>query len=224
MKRCSLSTLLVFFVFIVSGGIAHAAVITADLIQNSSGGYGTGTISYEKYASSFVGSITVSGLTKDMVYQMKLEGQPAGDSVGNANLGSVGRWWVIDPGDPSGWGGRNTTDTGRLAEEAAGNTVLGYLLFDYFTATGSDQTINFYADWSYHTAGTDERGGIVMPDGDYLATFLLTENGAPWGSPLLARDIEFGVGTAPVPEPGTLLLLGSGLAGLVGYGRRRFGK
>lgn len=34
-------------------------------------------------------------------------------------------------------------------------------------------------------------------------------------------NLRFG---APVPEPSTLLLLGSGLAGLVGYGRRRLKK
>ena len=35
---------------------------------------------------------------------------------------------------------------------------------------------------------------------------------------------NFTYNNAPVPEPSTMMLLGSGLAGLVGYGRRRFKK
>ena len=207
-------------VFFPLGSVSFAAVI--GLEQNSTGGYGAGTLSYDCCGPSFMGSLTVSDLTEGMVYQMKLEGQPADDPVGNANLGSVGRWWVIDPSDPSGWGGRNTTDAGRLIEEAAGFTVLGYLSFDYFTATESEQTINYYADWSYHTAGVDERGSIVMPEWSYQATFLLTENIAPYGSPLLKKDISFDV-PCVVPIPSTVLLFGSGL-GLVIFGRRKFKK
>jgi|GEM_PF-3262769 len=107
---------------------------------------------------------------------------------------------------------------------ADGQPVLGYLLFDSFTATSAEQIIPFYADWSYHTAGVDQRGSIVMPDGSYVATFMLSEDNSPWGSPLLRRDIEFEVGAAPIPEPGTMMLLGSGLIGLAGWGRRKLRK
>jgi len=39
----------------------------------------------------------------------------------------------------------------------------------------------------------------------------------------MGRFVE-GEGTAPIPEPGTMMLLGSGLVGLAGWGRRRFKK
>jgi len=35
-------------------------------------------------------------------------------------------------------------------------------------------------------------------------------------------DTEEGIEEDPVPEPGTLLLLGSGLVGIAGYGKLRF--
>lgn len=224
--KCRSAGFLVFLsIFLLLGGVSSAALVTVDLVQNPdpSGwpagnyAYGAGTLSYETYATSFTGSFTVSGLHAGTVYQVKLEGQPGADMAGNINIGSVGRWFL--PGT-----GNIASDADALALIAGGQPVLGYLLFDSFTATSGTQIIDFYADWSYHTAGVNQRGSIVMPDGSYTATFMLSEDPSPYGSPLLRRDITFEVGVAPVPEPGTMMLLGSGLVGLAGWGRKKLRK
>jgi hypothetical protein len=83
-----------------------------------------------------------------------------------------------------------------------------YALFDFsFNATGG-ALLPWYAPSNY-------RGGDVASSeaSNFTGNWTVNHSGTK-----VKHD------TAPVPEPGSMMLLGTGLLGMIGYGKVRFGK
>lgn len=121
------------------------------------------------------------------------------------------------------------TDTGLILPTVA--TVPNTLVSQYIGGTTSGgSTVTFSTSFDGGTIGTI--GPLAGPSfsGDLVNTitttnpFSLTEIVTVSQAVAGITSFDAGVTTAPVPEPGTMVLLGVGLLGIAIYGKRRMNK
>jgi hypothetical protein len=166
-------------------------------------------------------------------------GQTITVPAGESGLTSFTFYLEVDPtvifrGEVYAWDGTKATGS-CLYESAPTHTTQGqnFEAVTFYTGLTSVIPGNMYVLFATTSKDTGSGGGSGywgLAGDVYSGNFVYTNNNdysqwttSPWGQKLSDLAFQATFGFTPIPLPGTLLLFGSGLAGLAWLGRRRRG-